>query len=558
MDDKYITETFFKLQNRNDIAKLLGISEKSLRYFLYGRRTENLYTEFEIHKKSGKTRIIAAPNAEFKTIQKKLANILNIIYSPKVCVFGFVNKKSIKTNAEKHIKKYEMLNIDLKDFFSQIHFGRVRGLFLAKPYSFNEEVATTLAQIVCYKGSLPQGAPTSPIITNMICASLDNDMMKFAKKHKLIYTRYADDLTFSGYKNSILNVLVFYNENGWQLSKELQSIFDKNSFQVNEEKIVAKSNSQRHEVTGVITNKFPNIKREYSKTIRAILHNCDKNGIVHTALKYIDKNSVKNPFIVTAVNNNNEECIEEWFSCVIKGKINHIANIKGKDDFLYLSLAKKANQVFNMDLFDVSLLNDFETIITKNTFVIDNEKYQDKSYVQGSAFYLTDYGLVTSYHVVKSKSMYDIYTEHSYSQGRKIGTFDADKPIEYDERIDYAIYDIDVEDVVKLLVGDSRSLKIGDSLTVAGFPDMNKGNSVTIQNCRIIGTVNYMDCELYKISGRIVHGYSGGVVLNSKKEVVGIVKAGIVTMDEDETNDIQGFVPIHMVLEDYNRKRKQQ
>lgn len=555
--EEMIIEAFYNLKCRNDIANLLGISDKSLRYFLYGRRPENLYTEFDIKKKNGNTRRIAAPHNEFKTIQKKLASILNTIYTPKVCVFGFVNNKNIRINAEKHIKKYELLNIDLEDFFTQIHFGRVRGLFLAKPYEFNEEVATTLAQIVCYNGSLPQGAPTSPVITNMICASLDNDMMKFAKKHKLTYTRYADDLTFSGYKDSILDELVFNSNGSWQLSSELQLIFNKNSFRVNEEKISAKSNSQRHEVTGVITNKFPNVKREYSKTVRALLHNCEKDGIVPVAKKYIEKNGTNNPLVIKAINEHNHSILSEWFSYVIKGKINHIAAIRGADDFLYLTLAKKANHIFSMNLFDVSLLNDFNTIVERNTFVIDNENYQDASFKQGSAFYLSDYGLVTSYHVINEKGTYDLYTQDSFSKGLKICSIDASNLIEFDETIDYAIFDATIDNVVKLHVGNSKSLKIGDCLTVAGFPNMIKGNTITIQPCRLISIANYLGCELYKVNGRIVHGYSGGIVLNSQKEVVGIVKAGIVSLDEDETNDIQGFVPIHVVLDDIKKKRRQ-
>ena len=106
--------------------------------------------------------------------------------------------KSIYTNAAIHRNKRFVLNMDLQNFFDSFHFGRVRGFFI-KNRNFNctNEIATMIAQIVCYKGKLPQGAPSSPVITNLICGSLDYRISKLSKKYKLDYTRYADDITFS-------------------------------------------------------------------------------------------------------------------------------------------------------------------------------------------------------------------------------------------------------------------------------------------------------------------------------------------------------------------------
>ena len=123
-----------------------------------------------------------------------------MVYKTKPAAHGFVLDKNVATNAKGHVKKKYVFNIDLENFFDQIHFGRVRGMLMKPPYNLGEEAALVISQIACYKGKLPQGAPTSPILTNMVCAPLDTQLTKLAKKYNLQYSRYADDITFSTYK----------------------------------------------------------------------------------------------------------------------------------------------------------------------------------------------------------------------------------------------------------------------------------------------------------------------------------------------------------------------
>ena len=111
---------------------------------------------------------------------------------------AFEKRKSIITNARIHRNKRYVINLDLENFFDSFHFGRVLGYFEKnKNFMLPHEVAVALTQLVCYQKHLPQGAPTSPIITNLICQILDFRLLKIAKKYKLNFTRYADDLTFS-------------------------------------------------------------------------------------------------------------------------------------------------------------------------------------------------------------------------------------------------------------------------------------------------------------------------------------------------------------------------
>lgn len=272
-----------EIKNRNELADLLGIQRQRLTYLLYVKGLDNMYTSFSIPKKNGDSRIINAPNKELKYIQSKLAEELYLyrkkLMEEKELIGGvsqaFEKGKNIFTNALVHRNKRYVINMDLENFFDSFHFGRVRGFFLkSREFELPNEVATVLAKIVCCDGKLPQGAPTSPIISNMICNIFDIRIIKLAKKYRLDYTRYADDLTFStNDKNYLMNKEQFYIE----IKKEIE----KAGFHINEDKTRISYNSSRQEVTGIITNKKINIKREYYK----------KQEQWHTA--YIKQESIK-------------------------------------------------------------------------------------------------------------------------------------------------------------------------------------------------------------------------------------------------------------------------
>lgn len=550
-DDEVIVEKFKKLNSRIDVADMLEVDEQSLRYFLFVKRPENLYKTFCIPKKKGGNRIISAPNIKLKKIQSKLAYILQLIYEPKVCAFGFVKDRNIVDNARKHTKKQEILNIDLKDFFTQFHFGRVRGMLMAKPYSIGIEAATTIAQIACYNGKLPQGAPTSPILTNMLCVPLDNSLMQFAKKYGLTFTRYADDLTFSSYKECLFEEIVYKVDDKLILCEELQKIFEKHNIIVNKNKITLRNRFSRQETTGIIVNRFPNVKREYYKQLRAILYNCSTAGVYNAAKKYIDLGLCHNSKIIAYKDKpESEELVVNWFKMVIKGKITFIKQVKGQEHPSFYALASKANEVFKEELFDLSYFDKLNSILRNNVFIVQ-ERPSD-NIRQGSAFYVSNIGLFTSYHVTETNAFFELYssigqkTNHIISNELNLKSDNKD--------IDYSLFDIRVNDAIDLNIGDSSSLAIGDSVIIAGFPDYKAGDSITTQTCQIVSISTLFGAPFYKVSGRIIHGASGGVVLNSRCEVVGIIKGGIVTLEDDSNNDNQGFLPIHIVVKDLKEK----
>lgn len=271
---------FTDLKTRSDFFELLNIPKKSMTYLLYKKGTENSYNTFEVEKKSGGVRIINAPNDDLKSIQKRLASVLwktqkenwkNKGIQPNVS-HAFEKDKSIISNAQIHRNKRFVLNLDLLNFFDSFHFGRVKGFFEKdKAFKLPSEVALVIAQITCYNGCLPQGAPSSPIITNLICNILDLRILKLAKKFKLDYTRYADDLTFStNNKNFLSHQLEFMSK----LNKEIERA----GFKVNEKKTRLQFSDSRQEVTGLIVNRKISVKREYYKKTRAMAYRLYKNG----------------------------------------------------------------------------------------------------------------------------------------------------------------------------------------------------------------------------------------------------------------------------------------
>lgn len=541
--DENLRQEFHTLSTRMDVANILEIDEKSLRYFLYVIKPDNMYNTFKIPKKSGSFREINSPIDKLKSIQKKLAYILKLIYKIKPAAYGFIEKKNIKGNAAKHVRRKNILNIDLKDFFHQIHFGRVRGMLMSKPYNIGKEAATVIAQIACYNGVLPQGAPSSPILTNMICSPLDTQLTNLAKKYELVYTRYADDITFSTFNLKFPTVIVKGEMNNLIIGEELDNILKRNSFSVNDNKIFLNSNKVRQEVTGLVVNKFPNIKRCYIKEVRAILNNCANKGIYETAKTYVSMGLCKNKRIISNISDlkYREETVL-WFKNVLKGKINYIKMIRGNENYTFLKYANQLNRLFNEKLFNVDKYNEFFDNIAYNVVVLEN----DSLLIQGSGFFLKNIGLVTSYHVTESKEFFKVITY----KGENLGVISkVTNEIIGDEVIDYAIYNITNPEILGLELGDSTDIKVGDKVIVIGYPDYISGDTPYISTCNVTSRTRYLGECLFTVSSRIVHGASGGVILNEQNEVIGIIKAGVVSMEENDNSGKHGFIPIHIALQ---------
>ncbi|MFV2044660.1 MAG: reverse transcriptase domain-containing protein [Anaerolineales bacterium] len=325
-----LRQKLLSLKSPKDLASLLDVEYSKLIYHIYKTPEDRKYSEFFISKRSGGTRTIRAPISPIKIIQRKLNQVLQAVYEPKASVHSFISGKSIVSNADIHKRRRYVLNLDLEDFFPSINFGRVRGMFMAVPYSLPHTVATVLAQICCSHNAIPQGAPSSPIISNMICSTLDSRLLRLAQMNRCDYTRYADDLTFSTSMPNFPTTLADVDNAGAiGLGQELEAAIRQNGFRINQGKIRLSTNHRRQEVTGLTVNKFPNPPRRFIRQIQAMLHAWDKFGIDAAQQHFTSLYDTQH---------RNPKLPPRRFDLAVVGRIEFVGMVRGKDDPLYLRL----------------------------------------------------------------------------------------------------------------------------------------------------------------------------------------------------------------------------
>lgn len=319
---------FFDLKSPRDFALLLDVPYSLLVWHVSRADRPEQYKSFDIPKRYGGFRRINAPATPLKIIQWKLNFVLSCVYEPRSCVHGFAAGRSIKSNAEIHKNQKYVLNVDLLDFFPSINFGRVRGLFIAPPYNFDPKVATVLARICTHNNELPQGAPTSPIISNLISSKMDRELQRLSNSRKARYSRYADDLSFSTSEKTFPAALATIDAGTGKVSvgQRLKEVVESNGFNINEQKIRLQLRNSRQVVTGLIVNVRPNVKRKFVRQIRAMLHAWKKHGLDAAEAEFLAKFNVKH---------RNPIKQPPKFREVLKGKLSFLRMVRGKDDNVY-------------------------------------------------------------------------------------------------------------------------------------------------------------------------------------------------------------------------------
>ena len=268
-------------KTEDDVANAVGISLKELWFFSIHRERERQphYVTFAIPKRSGGKRLIMAPKRRLKAIQRKLLQLLVEKLPVSQQAHAFRKGRSIRTGAEPHVGKRFILKLDLKDFFPTVTAARVRGLLIAYGYSF--PVATTLAVLMTEAERQPvevdgsifhvpigqrhcvQGAPTSPGLCNALLLRLDRRLWGFARKKELSYTRYADDLSFSGEMD---------RATAGKFRSIVSRIVSEEGFVINREKTSLIGKGNRQTVTGVVVNQTLGLSRQERRRLRAIAH----------------------------------------------------------------------------------------------------------------------------------------------------------------------------------------------------------------------------------------------------------------------------------------------
>lgn len=224
------------------------------------------YSEFLIFGKNGKIRNITAPSKPLKYRQRWiLDNILVKVPISSACE-GFVKGHSIVTNARKHIGYSETMMIDIADFFPSITYDRIKQVYESLGYT--QEVANFLATLCCYEGVLPQGAPTSPSLANIVCYDMDKKLEILAQSYGLVYTRYADDMAFSGNCDMSL------------LSDEIIAIVNSFGFTINEKKTRFYKGKQRKIITGIVVKENTlSVPKKVKRKLKQEIYYCQKFGV---------------------------------------------------------------------------------------------------------------------------------------------------------------------------------------------------------------------------------------------------------------------------------------
>ena len=275
------------LKRGEEIADAMGISLSRLRWLTYHRRATTVvhYRRYEIAKKTGGTRGISAPRPHLAKAQHWVLDHILRKVEPEAEAHGFVPGRSIVSNAEPHAGHPVVINLDLKDFFPTITFRRVKGMFQSLGYSEHAAVVFALLctepprvaaefdgkihAVALGQRMLPQGACTSPAITNIICRKLDRRLAGLAKRHDFTYTRYADDLTFSGSKSQAAGRLI----------RSARSILEAEGLAENPRKTKIMRQGRRQEVTGLTVNHKPAVSRQAIRELRSIIHNVARHGL---------------------------------------------------------------------------------------------------------------------------------------------------------------------------------------------------------------------------------------------------------------------------------------
>ncbi|WP_373220196.1 retron St85 family RNA-directed DNA polymerase [Blautia obeum] len=240
--------------------------------------SEFFYRTFYIDKKNGKKRRIDEPLPSLKEIQHWILHEILDYVPVSSYAKAFVKGSSVRDNARFHRRQKKVLTMDIENFFPSIEIGRVLHLF--RKLGYRESVAVLLTNLCCFKGYLPQGAPTSPTLANLIAGKLDEQIINYIAmgKSKIRYTRYADDLTFSG----------DFNEG--DLIKNVQRIANRQGFRIKEEKTRVRRRNQRQEVTGIVVNEKMQVSRELRRQIRSDLYYIQKYGLdSHIEYKKVEK-----------------------------------------------------------------------------------------------------------------------------------------------------------------------------------------------------------------------------------------------------------------------------
>lgn len=516
---------FLALRTPDDLAAFLDVPLSTLTMFAY-KREKDFYRHFTISKRSGGSRTIDAPTGSLLNIQRKLSDSLYEVYKAPDCAHGFVPKKSIATNAVSHVGHPVLLNLDLKDFFPSITAARIHGLFSHESFGFSPSLVNLLTNLVCYNGRLPQGSPTSPVLSNMICMNLDAKLTDFCYHHKLYYTRYADDIVISSTSKRAMQAA--YSDSERKVSKRIEALINKAGFQINNKKTHIAYRSDRHTVNGIVVNRKCNYPREEYRSLRVLFHNWETKGWEIAARQYADYLiSKKLPSI--SFLDESESPIQAVFVSHVRGRLDFYSMIDSKNKIPSTSLTKlwdryrrltgeKVPRAFAEDMV-------MKTSVEYST--VDDDGLPADVIESGSGFVSKNGVFITCRHC-----LIETYKHLQSNSDTLVNLKRGNEPIcsidindfDYDYSADLAILR------APELLGNYPGFRLdfdylpqpGEHVKAFGFAD--GGGEVRIDDAIVTGY--RLDKTYVDVDRPFIAGMSGGPVINNRGNVIGYIVEG--------------------------------
>ncbi|MCA0997954.1 reverse transcriptase domain-containing protein [Alloyangia pacifica] len=481
----------------------LGVSESELR--LISAKKVEQYHLVSVRKRSGGMRTLSVPNERLKYIQKHTASLLAPLYQPRWCVQGFVKGRSALQNAQRHLGRKHLVKVDLKDYFNQVTVSRAKGVL--RYFELDAGVIDAILTFCTLFGKLPQGAPSSPLLANMVTFSLDQELVRYARTNRLKYTRYADDIVLSSFSKPRLlrpSVTADYCKLTIEdVQEDFAKIFSNQGFELNEEKMRYCGQRASRTVTGYTINEFANVPREHIRRIRSILNDIEKRGYPLAQRRFSETtHSIKS------------------LKASLKGRLNWVSSTKGVSDPVYRRLALRFNGLFPDDCLEIG--PDYSKLAQLSTWVIEAErKTNGVPEAQGTAFFLKGVGLVSAAHCLPGGCNYSVFNIDNPSK-----TYPATIAKTHNH-IDLAILDhsIPAESYLALELSD-RQANLGEEVFSWGYPEHGPGKRITQKSGRVSSKPRVSGVDMYAVDMKLYQGTSGGPILNSSSAVIGVTHKG--------------------------------
>jgi RNA-directed DNA polymerase len=488
---EYIRTSFAKMKTKEDFLRLLN----KVKPMIYGQKAIDFklnqltwhanpelggkrYMEFEIKKKSGSSRKIHAPVNGLKALQSVISVILQCVYEPTKVVNGFVLGRSIYDNASWHVGSNYVYNVDLKDFFPSIDQARVWKTIQLKPFNLSSrlEIANIIASIACTsieverkdefgnwqkvkRNVLPQGAPTSPVLTNIVCQKLDYLLTAVANRFGVRYSRYADDITFSSMHS------VYQNES--EFVKELKRIIESQNFQIKESKTRLQRQGYRMEVTGLLVNDKVNVQKRYVKQLRMWLYYWERYGY-ERANEYFTEHYLKDKGHVKSN--------LPSMASVIAGKLDFLKMIVGVENQLFQNLKLRFDNLSGNEKVETQLQNNGQSSVFSDHSDVNISKKNANDEIQDAISFPVYHNPRELVALLKNFSVNDSalkYTTHSWDAGRDANMFkDLSEFIDI-AQLQYNEFSFELRGLSENLNGKIYNFLFNKEISESGWGDIN-------------------------------------------------------------------------------------